>query len=99
MFGIFKKESNNNKLIAFDGEAAYHGEHGRVIVTHKNKKYMARSILFFTSSSNLKFTLTVCAISNTPFLLILYAKTKKNTSIFLCHSANASHRYVDIYRW
>jgi hypothetical protein len=43
----------------------------------------ARSILFFTSSSNLKLTLTVCAMSNTPFLLIVYAKVKKNTSIFL----------------
>ncbi len=38
---------------------------------------------FFTSSSILIFTLTVCAISNTPFLLILYAEIKKNTSIFL----------------
>ena len=46
MFGFFKKESHNNKLIAFDGETAYHGEHGRVIVSHKTKKYMGREIPF-----------------------------------------------------
>ena len=28
----------------------------------------SKSMLFFTSSSNLKFTLTICAIINTPFM-------------------------------
>jgi len=31
----------------------------------------------------------VCAISNTPFLLIVYAERKKKSSIFLYLSVNA----------
>ena len=43
----------------------------------------ACSMLFFTSSSSLKFTFTVCAISNTPFLPLLYTIKKKRPIIFL----------------
>ena len=46
MFGLFKKESRNNTLVVFDDDTVYHGEHGRVIVTHKNKKYVGREISF-----------------------------------------------------
>lgn len=53
------------------------------------------SMLFFTSASSLKLTLTVCAIYNTPFLLIAYATIKKKSRIFLCFVQYTHFLYID----
>ena len=46
MLNIFKRKTNNNRLIAFDTETAFHGEHGKIVVSSKIHHQIGREISF-----------------------------------------------------
>jgi len=46
MLGLSMKKIHNNVRVVFGSEAAFHGEHGKVIVSCKRQNYTGREVSF-----------------------------------------------------